>query len=191
MSRQAVFLDKDGTLVRDVAYNVSLGRIELMPFAGEVIHQLSHEGYLLIIVSNQSGVGHGYFEESELAPVRRFLECTFLLYGARLHDFLYCPHHPEALLEKYRKDCVCRKPAPGMLCEAAERWGIDLERSWMVGDILNDVEAGNRAGCRTILLDSGGENEWLQGDRRTPDYHVCDWRAVSDIILSRPCLLTV
>ena len=190
MNSQAVFLDKDGTLVRDVPYNVSPGRIELMPFAGEAIHELSREGYLLIIVSNQAGVAHGYFEESALSRVRRYLECTFLSYGARLHDFLYCPHHPEAPMEKYRRDCCCRKPAPGLLYEAAERWGIDLERSWMIGDILNDIEAGNRAGCRTILLDTGGEREWVSGDRRTPDFHVNDWRAAAEIILNQRCLLT-
>jgi histidinol-phosphate phosphatase family protein len=183
-------MDKDGTLVRDVPYNVALDRIELMPFAAEAICELSREGYLLIVVSNQSGVARGYFDESALDPVRRFLEFTFLAHGARLHDFLYCPHQPDAAVAQYRMQCSCRKPAPGLLQQAAERWNINLERSWMIGDILNDIEAGNRAGCRTILLDSGGESEWIGGPWRTPDHRVIDWRAAMDIMLARRSLLT-
>jgi histidinol-phosphate phosphatase family protein len=154
-----------------------------MPFAERAIRELSEEGFLLIVVTNQLGVAFGRFEESALGPVQRHLHREFLSHGGRLSGFHYCPHHPEATVQKYRVPCSCRKPAPGLLQEAAERWGIDLSRSWMIGDILNDIEAGNRAGCQTVLLDTGGETQWLAGDYRTPDFQVSDWNAATDIIL--------
>lgn len=190
MNAQAVFMDKDGTLVHDVPYNVDPGRIRLMPFAGKAIRALSDEGFLLIVITNQSGVAFGRFDESALGPVQRYLQCEFLSHGGRLDGFLYCPHHPEATVPKYRVCCGCRKPAPGLLTRAAERWGIDLSRSWMIGDILNDIEAGNRAGCRTLLLDTGGERQWVSGNNRTPDFRVPDWNAAADVILGTPMTIS-
>ncbi|MFW5878876.1 MAG: HAD-IIIA family hydrolase, partial [Myxococcota bacterium] len=94
--------------------------------------------------------------------------------GACFSGFYYCPHHPQGAVEAYSTRCRCRKPAPGMLFDAAEELHLDLERSWLVGDILNDVEAGSRAGCRTVLVDCGNETEWIPGPGRRPDYIASD-----------------
>jgi D-glycero-D-manno-heptose 1,7-bisphosphate phosphatase len=168
MPTPAVFLDKDGTLVEDVPYNVDPGRIRLAPGAAEGLRLLHRAGYRLFVVSNQPGVARGYFREQALAAVagrlRRLLaECAVPLGG-----FYYCPHHPEGVVGEHAVACACRKPAPGLILRAALEHGLDLARSWLVGDILDDVEAGRRAGCRTILVDSGHETEWVLRPDRVP-----------------------
>lgn len=165
---KAVFLDKDGTLIVDVPYNVDPTRIALYPDAGPALRQLRQAGYRLIVISNQAGVARGYFPEAALEGVFDTLRHQLHPFGVVLDGFYYCPHHPESSVADYHQECSCRKPLPGMLHQAAIDHDIDLSESWMVGDILNDVEAGNRAGCRTLLIDRGNETEWLAGPFRTP-----------------------
>lgn len=164
----AVFLDKDGTLIPDIPYNVDPEQITLQENSAEGLRSLHEKGYRLIVVSNQSGIAHGYFTEEAMAPVNEKLKQLLAAHGIKLTGFYYCPHHPEGLIDEYATDCFCRKPLPGMLYHAATVHRIDLTASWMIGDILNDVEAGNRAGCRTILIDNGNETEWLSGRYRVP-----------------------
>jgi D-glycero-D-manno-heptose 1,7-bisphosphate phosphatase len=166
--KKAVFLDKDGTLVVDVPYNVDTGRIKLMDDCLTGLKHLQQHDYLLVVVSNQSGVARGYFKEEALIAVRQKLTALLQAEGIKLNGFYYCPHHPEGIIEPFAADCDCRKPKPGLLLKAAGELNIDLQASWMIGDILNDVEAGNRAGCKTILIDNGGETEWLAGEAREP-----------------------
>jgi len=173
-SLRAVFLDKDGTLVPDLPYNVDPCAIELAPGAGEALRRLQRAGFVMVVVSNQSGVARGYFEERDLEPVRARLEELLARERVALLDFLYCPHHPEGTRLGYALECTCRKPAPGLLDVAAAKHGIDLAASWMVGDILNDIEAGRRAGCRTVLVDNGGETEWRLGPDRVPHVRAID-----------------
>jgi D-glycero-D-manno-heptose 1,7-bisphosphate phosphatase len=104
--------------------------------------------------------------------------------GVTISGFYYCPHHPQGSVAKYAVTCECRKPNPGMLLRAADELQINLSDAWMVGDILNDVEAGNRAGCRTILIDNGNETEWKTGLYREPDFKAADLRESAEIILS-------
>jgi histidinol-phosphate phosphatase family protein len=167
--RPAVFLDKDGTLIEDVPYNVDPELIRLTDGAVEGLRLLHAAGYVLIVVSNQSGVARGYFEEAALRAVERRLRDLLGAAGVPLAGFYFCPHHPAGSVEAYAVDCACRKPADGLLRRAAREHGIDLARSWMIGDILHDVEAGHRSGCRTILLDVGHETEWDLTPARTPD----------------------
>jgi D-glycero-D-manno-heptose 1,7-bisphosphate phosphatase len=167
---KAIFLDKDGTLIPDIPYNIDPAKIELHTDAVKGLKALQNEGYLLIIVSNQSGIARGYFSEADFTAVIDRITTLLQDAGIRLTDFFYCPHHPEGTAEGYNRDCQCRKPSPGMLEEAAAKHNVDLNRSWMIGDILNDVEAGNRAGCRTILVDKGYETEWLKGEYRLPAF---------------------
>lgn len=165
---KAIFLDKDGTLVGDLPYNVEQHRIILCPGVGAGLRLLMRLDYRLFVVTNQDGVAHGYFREEDVEGVAHRL--TDLLFRERLNldGFYYCPHHPEGSVLPYARDCNCRKPNPGMLLQAAHDHGIDLQSSWMIGDILHDVEAGNRAGCRTVLIDNGNETEWRLGPRRIP-----------------------
>lgn len=160
----AIFLDKDGTLIHDIPYNVDLNRITLRDGTREGLQALHQRGYKLIVITNQSGVARGYFPESAIALVEAKLRA--LLAPIPLAGFYYCPHHPQGAIAPYAVTCGCRKPKPGMLLNAAQRHNVDLSESWFIGDILNDVEAGNRAGCRTILIDNGNETEW---DMSTPE----------------------
>jgi D-glycero-D-manno-heptose 1,7-bisphosphate phosphatase len=166
---RAIFLDKDGTLVENVPYNVNPDLIELTWLAGPALQLFEQMGYRLFVVSNQGGIAKGFFTESALAPVEHRLGELLAQYGVHLTGFYYCPHSPDGSVKRYALPCTCRKPMPGMLMRAARDHGIDLARSWMVGDILDDVEAGIRAGCRTVLIDNGNETEWRVSAQRTPD----------------------
>jgi histidinol-phosphate phosphatase family protein len=179
----AIFLDKDGTLVEDVPYNVDPARIRLAPGAGSGLRRLRDAAYRLFVVSNQSGVARGFFPESALVEVEAELRRLLAELGVALDGFYYCPHHPEGAVDAYSASCSCRKPGPGMVLRAAEEHGLDLGRSWLIGDILDDVEAGRRAGCRTVLLDNGHETEWVLTPWREPDARAADLDEASRIIL--------
>lgn len=166
---KAIFLDKDGTLIEDVPYNVDPGKIRLLPRAAEGAAAFQAAGFKLIVVSNQSGVARGCFEESALRAVEQRLRELLAEAGVRLAGLYYCPHHPQGTVAAYAHSCTCRKPQPGMLLRAAADHDLDLSQCWMAGDILDDVEAGRRAGCGTILIDNGGETEWVMSPERRPD----------------------
>src|SRR5690606_21956781 len=117
-----------------------------------------------------------------LEAVHERLRAMFREEGAELHGFFYCPHHPDGKVGAYTRTCTCRKPAPGMLMTAAKRHQIDQSRSWFVGDILDDVEAGRRAGCRTVLIDNGNETEWKDGAWRKPHFTAPDMDGASRIV---------
>jgi D-glycero-D-manno-heptose 1,7-bisphosphate phosphatase len=171
--KKAVFLDKDGTLIEDVPYNVQPSRIRLVAGAAEALQQWKSQHFQLIVVSNQPGVALGYFAEDALVQVRQRVSALLAEHGVRLAGFYYCPHHHDAASVE-TPNCTCRKPAPGMLLRAAAEHEIDLPASWLVGDILDDIEAGNRAGCRTVLVDCGGETQWRWTPERAPDHVVGD-----------------
>jgi histidinol-phosphate phosphatase family protein len=161
-----VFLDKDGTLIDDVPFNADPDRISLLPGVLLGAVALSVAGYRLFIVSNQPGVGLGLIARGALAKVEARMRELFAAVGVEIDGFYWCPHKPDA---NGRAECGCRKPEPGLLLSAADRHRVDLARSWMIGDILDDVEAGHRAGCRSILVDRGNETVWKGGEYRTPD----------------------
>ncbi len=183
---RAVFLDKDGTLVEDEPYNVDPGRIRLMPGAADGLRALHAAGYRLVVVSNQSGVARGFFPEAALGAVEQRLSELLAEVGVPLAGFYYCPHHPAGTVPAYALECPCRKPRPGLVLRAARELEIGRGRSWMVGDILDDVEAGRRAGCRTILVDNGHETVWKVGPFRRPDHRAADLTEATRLILESP-----
>lgn len=183
MTHRAIFLDKDGTLIDDVPYNVDPAQMRLAPKAGVALRRLARE-YRLFVVSNQAGVAHGFFTEDALPAVERRLRQLLADEGVALDGFYYCPHHPSGVDRRYRCRCTCRKPQPGMLLQAADEHLLDLSRSWLIGDILDDIEAGHRAGCRAVLIDNGGETEWQLSELRRPDVVVADLDAAADRILA-------
>jgi D,D-heptose 1,7-bisphosphate phosphatase len=168
MAIKAIFLDKDGTLVDNVPYNVEPRRITLASGAGPALRLLARLDYRFYVVSNQDGIALGRFGEEAMARVHDRLSDLLFRENLSLDGFYFCPHHPHGDVPRYAVACDCRKPRPGMLLQAASEHGIDLAASWMIGDILHDIEAGNRAGCRTILIDNGNETEWRLGPRRIP-----------------------
>jgi len=168
--RKAIFIDKDGTLIPNIPYNVDPEKITLSAKASEGLLKLQNKGFLIVIVSNQSGVAKGLFKEKDLERVKIKIETLFLSENIHLSGFYFCPHHPHGIVRKYATNCNCRKPANGLFLQAAKDLSINLSQSWMIGDILNDVEAGNRAGCKSILLNTGNETEWQNGYFRKPAY---------------------
>lgn len=178
----AVFLDKDGTLVRDLPFNDDPRRVELLPGVGEGLRALADAGYRLYVVSNQSGVGRGLMTEEGLrATLARAVE-LIAAEGVEIDGVYVCRHHPDSIIPRLRRECACRKPKPGLVLRAAREHGVDLSSSWLIGDILHDIEAGNRAGCRTVLV-TGGETEWKTGPYRTPECIVNGLRNAVDVVL--------
>jgi D-glycero-D-manno-heptose 1,7-bisphosphate phosphatase len=176
---RAVFLDKDGTLVDDVPYNVDPALLVLANNAGPALRLLRSLGYRLYVISNQSGVARGLFAEASLGPLFARLEAMLAQEGVQIDGAFWCPHHPQGAIAPYAVECACRKPQPGMLLQAAAQHGIDLAASWMVGDILDDIETGRRAGCRTALIDNGNETEWLLSPQRMPHLSAPDLLAAA------------
>lgn len=163
----AVFIDKDGTLVENVPFNVDPERMRFTPGAFEALQLLARHGFALIVVTNQPGVALGRFDGTALHRLWQALRQQARAHGVELEGFYACMHAPNSR-------CACRKPADGLLRRAAREHGIDLARSWMVGDILDDIEAGHRAGCRTVLLDVGNETVWRVTPERTPEHRATD-----------------
>lgn len=180
---RVVFMDKDGTLVENVPYNADPAQVRLAPNARRAVMRLVREGYSIVIVSNQSGIAKGMFPETAMGAIRERIRELFAPMGADLAGFYYCPHHPEGSVAELAVDCDCRKPGAGLILRAAEELGIDPAESWMVGDTLDDVEAGNRAGCRTILVDNGNETEWHVDGKRWPSVVVNDLDRAAAVIV--------
>lgn len=158
MKPKAVLLDRDGTIIENHGYIADPERVQLIHGAAEAIRRFRASGHLVVLVSNQSGVARGRLDESDLSRVHGRVEEMLEAHGASLDGTYYCPYldGPEATIEAYRRDSELRKPKPGMLLQAARELNIDLSQSWMIGDSACDVEAGTRAGSRTILIGRAG-----------------------------------
>ena len=157
MSAPGLFLDRDGTLVHARHYPSRAEELVLYDGIGPGLRALQAAGFRLVVITNQSGLARGLFTEADLGLMHDHLAAELARFGVRLDGVYHCPHHPDGIVPALATACDCRKPEPGMLLRAAADLGLDLDRSWFLGDILDDVEAGNRAGCRTILVDLGTE----------------------------------
>jgi D-glycero-D-manno-heptose 1,7-bisphosphate phosphatase len=158
-NNRAVFLDRDGTINVERDYLHSTGEFAFIPGAPEAIGLLKSAGFLVIVVTNQSGIARGYFDESAVQRLHSHMDELLARHGTSVDAYYFCPHHPHHGIGGYRRDCDCRKPLPGMLVEAAGDFSIDLAASYVVGDKLADVAAGLAAGCRPLLVrtDYGAE----------------------------------
>ena len=159
MSFRALFLDRDGTLVHSSHYPSRPEQLRLYDNIGPALRLLQQDhAFRLIVITNQAGIARGYFTEADLQRMHEYLTSELEALDVRVDGIYHCPHHPEGVVEGLSIRCECRKPQPGMLLRAARELDLDLEHSWFVGDILDDVEAGNRANCRTVLVDLGTES---------------------------------
>jgi histidinol-phosphate phosphatase family protein len=190
-TQKAVFLAKD-CIVRSEAPERGPGGLRLVDGVGAGLRLLHGAGFVFYVVGTEPGVARAQFEEHELAAVGLRLKELLAAENVRLTGFSYCPHDPHGVRRDYAVDCLCRLPRPGLLTRAGRKYGIDMERSWMIGDTLDEVEGGVRAGCRTVLLDDGRETGWRLTELRLPhhvavgpgeaallileDEHVLDWR---------------
>lgn len=152
--RRAVFLDRDDTIMVDAVYTKDPEAVRLLPGAAEGIRALADAGFLIVIATNQSGLGRGYFTEEDLTAVNERLRDELRAGGADYDALYYCPHRPE-------EACDCRKPKPGLLLRAASDLGVDLDASYCIGDREWDMEAGRAAGMRTVLITNGQHREDL------------------------------
>ncbi len=146
--RKAVFIDRDDTIIEDVSYDSDPARTSLISGAAEALRKLKESGYLLVVISNQAGIGHGYFTADDVERKNSRMRELFRTEGVEFDAIYYCPHKPE-------DNCGCRKPAPGLILKAARDLGIDLKKSAMIGDKTTDPEAGIAAGCAINIRISG------------------------------------
>lgn len=153
--RPAVFLDRDGTLNRELDYLSDPEQFELLPGVAPALRALAEAGFALVVVTNQSGVARGLFSETRLLEIHRRMQQLLCAQGVQLDGIEYCPHHPQVGGAAYRRNCTCRKPLPGMLERAALTLGLELGASWIIGDSWRDLEAGEHVGARGILVRTG------------------------------------
>jgi D-glycero-D-manno-heptose 1,7-bisphosphate phosphatase len=173
--KPAIFMDRDGTLCHEVGYVNHLSRFRLFPYAVEAVRIVNRSGFLAVVVTNQAGVARGYFPESLVHDVHAGMRAAMDAGGARLDGLYTCVHHPTVGEPPYRKDCDCRKPRPGLLRQAEADLGIDLRKSWMVGDRRNDMEVAWNVGARAALVRTGyGLGELT--------YHAGAWPRQPDVV---------
>ncbi|MFH1386439.1 MAG: D-glycero-beta-D-manno-heptose 1,7-bisphosphate 7-phosphatase [bacterium] len=179
----AVFLDRDGTIIEDTGYIKSPKEIKFIPGAIEAIKQLQLAGYKIIIISNQAGVARGYYSEDMLQTIDKTVHRLVLHGGAHIDASYYCPHHPEHGVYPYKQECDCRKPFPGLIKKAEKDLKLDLSRSFMVGDKTTDIEAGQKAGVKTVMVLTGRGKEEQNMVANKPNYLADDLEAAAAWIL--------
>jgi D,D-heptose 1,7-bisphosphate phosphatase len=182
MAEKAVFFDRDDTLVNDPGYIQRPDQVMLLPGAAEALIQLKKMGYLLVIVTNQSGVARGLITEEQLELIHQRLKKLFAAEGAQIDAVYYCPYHPEGTVKDFSIESHLRKPNAGMFFEAEKDLDIDLERSWMIGDSYRDIKAGKAAGCHTILVDVPGKIREKKAGDPEPDRKAVNLREAVNII---------
>lgn len=161
--RRAIFIDRDGTLNEEVGYIRDLAEFRLFDFAAEAIRLVNEAGWLVIVVTNQSGIARGLFSEEFLAQVHGQMQAELERDGARVDGIYFCPHHPTTGDAPYRISCNCRKPQPGLLLRAAEDFELDLSLCAVIGDRLRDVKTAQTVGARSVLVLTGYGQEELYG----------------------------
>jgi D-glycero-D-manno-heptose 1,7-bisphosphate phosphatase len=186
--RIAAFLDRDGTLNEEVNFVRTPEELEMLPGAAVSVRALNNRGIVVCIISNQSGIARGFFTEEDLVPIHTKLERELDRAGAWIDRIYYCPHHPTEGQPPYNVVCTCRKPGTGMLQQAALEFGLDLQRSFVVGDRIVDIQAGRAAGATTILVMTGYGPHALEECREqgvSPDYIAVDIAEAANIIMQK------
>ena len=160
---KAVFFDRDGTLNEEVHYLHKIEDFKWIEGAIDAIKYCNDNGYLAIVITNQSGIARGYYPESDIMKLYDWMNADLAKYGAHLDGIYYCPHHPTGKVKEYAIDCDCRKPKPGMLFKAQKDHNIDLKSSYLIGDGVRDVECAEAAGVKGIRYTGGNLLEFLKG----------------------------
>ena len=154
MRRPAAFLDRDGVLNVDHGYTHQPEQLEWMEGAAEAVRLLNEAGYYVLVVTNQSGIARGYYDEATVKSLHIYMRDSLAALGARVDAFYYCPHHPEGTIKRLAVHCRCRKPGPGMLEQAAREWPIDIGDSFLIGDKDHDLAAAAAFNIRGIKFNA-------------------------------------
>lgn len=181
MKQKAIFLDRDGTINVDPGYLGDPEKFHFLPGVINALTRLREAGYLIFVVSNQSGIARGFFRDEDLKKIHDKMAAALRGEGIVLDGIYYCPHHPA-------EQCSCRKPSPKMVLEASRSYGIELRESFFIGDRVSDIETGKNAGCRTILVLTGAGEETLRELPASPqpDHVARDLSGAVSWILGRP-----
>ncbi|TET53156.1 MAG: HAD-IIIA family hydrolase [Actinobacteria bacterium] len=185
MRNKAVFLDRDGTIIKEVDYLKNLEDLELIPGSAEAIGLLNKNSFKVIMATNQSGVARGYYDEHFVQEANKVLAQELEKHKAYIDGIYYCPHHPEVGDKKYKVECDCRKPRIAMFKQASDDFSLDLAGSYTVGDKAADILAGKKAGCKNVLVLTGyglREKEKLVPDIK-PDFVADDLLSAVNWIL--------
>ncbi len=182
MANKAIFLDRDNTIIEDPGYINNPDQVKLLPGAANALIQFRKMGYKLIVVTNQSAVARGIVTEKVLSQIHDKLQELLAQDGVSLDRIYYCPHHPDGVVAKYRKQSDMRKPSPGMFLAAAEEFDIDFSLSWMIGNSYSDIAAGQRAGCKTILINSSLNETYRKPSDPVPDKKAVNIKEAVNII---------
>lgn len=168
---KAVFLDRDGNIIHDPGYLSDLKKFRFYKNSVKGLKLLQDSGFKLVVLTNQSGVARGFYGEDFVKATHKYMSGLLEKHGVKIDAYYYCPHHVDASVEKYKKDCECRKPKTGMIDMAVKKFKIDLKKSWSIGDKLTDVKLGKNAGTKTALVLTGkGKKQERKIDAKTkPD----------------------
>lgn len=173
MKRKAVFIDRDGTINKEVNYLHRIEDLEILPGVAEAIKLLNDAGFLVVVPTNQSGIARGYYAVEDMQKINDEISRQLAEKGAHIDAFYFCPHHPGGKVEEFALSCDCRKPKPGMFLKAAEDYNIDFAESFSIGDKIRDLEPAVNLGCRGVLVKTGyGEEELKEREnwQFSPDY---------------------
>lgn len=180
---KVVFLDRDGTINIEKNYLYRPEDFEFISGAACAIKNLNDNGFKVVVVTNQAGVARGYYSEEDVNNLHDYIDKRLKEYGAHIDMYIYCPHHPENGIGKYKCICSCRKPATGMFEKAADIYDIDMEKSWMVGDNVGDMEAGKNFGLKTILVSTGYGKKVMAEKKVLFDYYKKDLGEAAEYIV--------
>jgi D-glycero-D-manno-heptose 1,7-bisphosphate phosphatase len=184
-TNKAVFLDRDGVITQDPPhYAHRIDQLELIEGSGSAIKMLNDAEFKVIVITNQSGVAKGLYNDNDIEIFNQAMIEKLVHVNAHIDTIYYCPHHPDAVVKKYRIDCNCRKPKPGMLIEGGKKYNIDFKSSFLVGDKWSDIDAGRSVGCKTILVKTGHGRLEYKNKKCPVDYVARDlFDAVQNFIL--------
>lgn len=156
MKNKAIFLDRDGVIIQEPPHYIYRpDQLKFIPGSIEAMKLLNKNDFKVVIVTNQAGVAKGYYLEKDVISFNQLMRDELMLYDVYIDAIHYCPHHPDSKIRKYRLDCDCRKPRSGMLKKSEKELDIDFKHSYMIGDKKSDIDAGNRVGCKTVLVLTG------------------------------------
>lgn len=168
----AIFLDRDGTINKEVDNLRSVKQLRLLPGAARAIREMNRLGFLVIVITNQPVVARGWLTKKEVDKIHVVLESRLAKKGAKIDAIYYCPHHPDANLKQYRLHCNCRKPKPGLFFRAIKEWNVNPSKSFAIGDYVWDIEAGRAAGVKTILVKTSSRSCEEASLNSKPDFVV-------------------